>query len=417
MTRMPRERTIRLLMCIPDGHPTFRADVSTLFGKYLPRYGILSDLIAHASAAAGNNVSAWGGGEATVCLSATGGVRRHLAMLRLIVSQLMQCRRARYDAIQVRDAVLPALIGLWVARREGIPFFYWMSYPIYEAYIERAKTRGFSIGLLQFFGTALRGYVGKCLLYRGVLPASDHVFVQSQQMLESVAREGIPEGKMTPVPMGADLEEMDAACVEPAHDPRLTGRQVITYLGTLTRVRKIDFLFEVLARVKQRLPSALLVLAGDADEDSDRDWLKQRAREIGVADDIIWTGWLAKEQGWRFVRAAQVALSPIPRCFELDNGSVTKVVEYVALGVPTVCNDQPDQAHVIRESRAGLCVPYSVEGFADAVVELLEHPARAATMGSRGPAYVSAHRSYAIIAREVAETYRALTHRTRHVVA
>jgi glycosyltransferase involved in cell wall biosynthesis len=416
MTGPPRESIIRLLSFVPDGYPTYRADVSTLFGKYLPRRGIFCDLIAQASIPDLNALPAWGGGDAFVCATSTERVTKHLKLLTHVAKNLMRCGGEQYDAIQVRDAVLPALIGLRVARREGIPFFYWMSYPMYESHIERARARGRSMGRARHIAVAIRGYVGKWLFYHFVLPASDHVFVQTPRMLEDVAREGIPQSKMTPVLMGADLEDMDARYIEPAQDPRLSGRRVITYLGTLGRARKIDFLFEVLAIVKRRFPDVLLVLAGDADDPADRKWLEQRAAELGVADELVWTGWLPKQDGWRFVRACEVAVSPIPPSPELDCGSPTKVVEYMALGVPTVGNDQPDQARMMRESGAGLCVPYSAEAFADAIMKLLEAPAEAARMATLGPGYVAAHRSYSVIAEELAEKYSELVNREARVV-
>lgn len=396
---------MRLLMFAPDGYPTFRADVSALFGKYLPRHGILTDLIAPARVTSAAEIPAWGGGQVFLRPISRGRIRTQLIVLAFAIRHLLSCRRQDYDAIQVRDAVLPALIGLWVARREGIPFFYWMSYPIYESRVERAKARGLSMGLVRYAGDAIRGYVGKWLLYRYVLPASQHVFVQSERMLRDVAEEGIPDSKMTAVPMGADLEEMDASRIKPPNDPRLKERQALTYLGTLARVRKMDFLLEVVAAVKQRVPDVVLVLAGDGDEPSDREWLEHRAREIGVANDVVWTGWLPKQEAWGFVRASRIGLSPIAPTFELIRGSPTKAVEYLALAVPVVCNDQPDQAQVVNESGAGLCVPYSVKAFADAIVRLLSHPAEAAGMAARGPAYVSSRRSYEIIARDVAQTY------------
>lgn len=399
---------MRLLISIPDGYPTFRADVATLFGKYLPRYGIASDLIAHPTGSSSSQLPKWGGGSVFVSPRASGRIAKHLTLFRFVTGHLLRARREQYDAVQVRDSVFAALVGLWVARREGIPFYYWMSYPMYESKIERFRTQGLSMGLARCLGVAAIGYVGKWLLYRRVLATSDHVFVQSEKMLEDVARQGISTSKMTPVLMGADLEEMSASRIEPAMDQRLEGRRVILYLGTLQRIRRIDFLFEVLARVKQAVPSVVLVLAGDSVEPSDREWLRQRAGEAGVAEDVIWTGWLPKEEGWRLVRASEVALSPFRPSFELDSCSPTKAVEYLALGVPAVGNDQPDQARVIRESRAGHCVPYSVEAFADAIVHLLENPEVARQMGARGPSYVAAHRSYEIIARDLARTYARL---------
>lgn len=402
---------MRLLICIPDGYPTFRADVATLFGKYLPRHGIASDLVAHPTGSGPSQPPQWGGGDAFVSPRASGRIKKHLTLFGFAAKRLLRARRERYDAIQVRDSVFTALIGLWVAHRQGIPFYYWMSYPMYESKIERLKTHGLSMGFARCLGVAVMGYVGKWLLYRHVLATSDHVFVQSEKMLEDVAREGIPASKMTPVLMGADLEEMSASRIEPATDPRLEGRRVILYLGTLQRIRRIDFLFEVLVRVKQAVPGVVLVLAGDSVEPSDREWLRQQAGEAGVAEDVVWTGWLPKEEGWRLVRASEVALSPFRPSFELDSCSPTKAVEYLALGVPTVGNDQPDQARVIRESGAGHCVPYAVEAFANAIVHLLEHPEVARQMGARGPSYVAAHRSYEIIARDLARTYAQLLDR------
>jgi glycosyltransferase involved in cell wall biosynthesis len=399
---------MRLLISIPDGYPTFRADVVTLFGKYLPRHGIASDLIAHPSGPSPEEPSKWGGGDALVCPRTSGRIKKHLTLFRFVARHLLRAHKERYDAIQVRDSVFTALVGLWVARREGIPFYYWMSYPMYESKIERLRTQGLSMGLTRWLGVAVMGYLGKWLLYRHVLDASDHVFVQSDKMLEDVAHQGIPTSKMTAVLMGADLEDMSVSRIEPTMDQRLKGRRVILYLGTLQRIRRIDFLFEVLARVKEAVPGVVLVLAGDSVEPSDRAWLRQRAAEAGVAEDVVWTGWLPKEEGWRLVRASEVALSPFRPSFELDSCSPTKAVEYLALGVPTVGNDQPDQARVIRDSGAGHCVPYTAEAFAQAVIALLEDPENAKSMGSRGPLYVATYRSYEVIARDLAVTYKRL---------
>jgi len=38
--------TIRILFATAEPCPTFRVDVTTLFGKFLPRFGVTSDVIA-----------------------------------------------------------------------------------------------------------------------------------------------------------------------------------------------------------------------------------------------------------------------------------------------------------------------------------------------------------------------------------
>jgi len=89
-----------------------------------------------------------------------------------------------------------------------------------------------------------------------------------------------------------------------------------------------------------------------------------------------------------------------------DTMSPTKVVEYLALGIPTVANDVPDQKLVLEQSGAGLCVPMEAQPFAAAVLQLLKDPEHARQLGMRGPAYVKAHRTYDILGRNVARTYK-----------
>lgn len=396
---------MRLLFLTAETFPTFRADVMALFGKYLPRHGIDSDIVAgHAPGHVGP--VQWSGGETYLCDVAGGQARKHVKTLLHGIRQLYAANRKRYQAIQVRDMPVLAAIGLLAARLKGLPFYYWMSFPMPEDQIERARERGLSAGIMKFLFPWLQGRIGRFLLYRVVLPLSDHVFVQSERMKQDMVARGVSAQKMTPVPMGVDLEFIQANPIEPSDDPRLAGRQVLVYLGTMDRPRRIETLFAVLGLVRQAYPNALLVLAGDTEDPMHREWLIKQAHEAGQDAHVIWTGWLPMQDGLRYVRAAEVALSYIPRGFLLDCGSPTKVVEYLALGVPVVCNDNPDQAKVIQESGAGICVPYSAQAFADAVIQLLQQSeAGTQSRPEQGMAYVASCRSYAAISKNVAEAY------------
>jgi glycosyltransferase involved in cell wall biosynthesis len=87
-------------------------------------------------------------------------------------------------------------------------------------------------------------------------------------------------------------------------------------------------------------------------------------------------------------------------------GSPTKAIEYMALGLPVVCNDQPDQEQVVRESGGGYSVEMSASAFADAILRLLRNPDEARAMGKAGKAWVAEHRGYRRIAADVARTLR-----------
>lgn len=396
---------MRLLFLTAETCPTFRADVTSLFGKYLPRHGVFSDIVTGRTCEHVGPVE-WGGGETHLFEARGGQARKRVQTLLHGIRHLISADRRRYQAIQVRDMPVLAAIGLVAARLKGLPFYYWMSYPMPEGQIELARERGLSAGWMKFLFPWFSGRIGRFLLYRFVLKRADHIFVQSARMKDELEKHGIKLEKMSPVPMGVDMENDQIDSVLPTDDPRLTGQRTLVYLGTLDRPRRIEILFEMLAEIRREIPNTLLVLVGDTEDTTHRKWLRVQASKVGIADAVLWTGWLPMNQAWRYVRAAEVGLSPIPRGPLLDVSSPTKLLEYFALGLPVVCSDNPDQEYVVSKSNAGICVPYTPRDFAEAVIATLnmEHQARD-TMAKRGREYVATNRDYKELSKNLATVY------------
>lgn len=401
---MNKPEQIRLLYLTPEPWPTFRADVAVLFGKYLPRYGVMADLVTARETDKSIISRSWSGGKLIAFTAPRSRSLYYIAKLWHGLTHMIRADSANYDAIQVRDMPVVAVLGLIIAKMKGLSFFFWMSFPLSESCVHRAKARGFKAGI-KFWFPLLQGLVGQWLLYRIVLPQADHVFVQSEQMVKDVAEYGISPGRMTPVPMGIDLEATQTDAISPCEDERLTGKRVAVYLGTLDRSRNIEVLFETLRIARQSCPELILVLVGDTEDDKHRQWLKTQAQQSGVSDAVIWTGWLPTDQGWGYVKAAEVGLSPFPRSYLLDSATPTKAIEYLGLGLPVLANDNPDQAGIIAESGGGLCVPLHAEIFAKALVQLLADPEKTAEMAEKGKKYIEIKRSYTHLAEQVANTY------------
>jgi glycosyltransferase involved in cell wall biosynthesis len=401
---------IRILYVAEEAWPTHRSDIAVLFGKYLPRYRIRSDMVTDSGPGPKGTVPAWRGGSMVLCSINGGAIARHAFKFWHNVSVLLRCKKAHYDAIQVRDMPVTAFVALVIARAKGIPFFYWMSFPQSEGQIVRAKARGARAGFRYWF-PLVQGTIGKWLLYRIVLGHADHVFAQSDQMVRDLADRGVDVSRMTAVPMGVDLEVTRPQFIASSQDRRLEGKSVIVYLGTLDRTRSIDMLFHMLAIVLAELPDVVLVLAGDTEDADYRDWLKQEASRLGVMESTVWTGWLPTQEAWQYVRAARVGLSPFPRGYLLDSASPTKAMEYMALGIPVIVNDNPDQKHVVEQANSGLCVELSAAAFAQAVITLLRDPVRCKEMGAAGERYIRENRGYGRLAGHVATSYRSLLRR------
>lgn len=401
---------LRLLVISSDTYPPRRVDVSVLFGEELSRRGHRIDWILQSEQPCRKSgIATWGGGRVWIGPTDLGTsllsrIRKHL---RGIVHDLLVFPRVGtgdYDVVEVKDKFISglfAVVAAWMYHRR---FVYWLSYPFGDEYLARAKDADARHPWLYF----IRGTVSNLLLYKILLPAADHVFVQSEQMLRDIAMAGIPPEKMTAVPMGiqaerfAGLSHGGERTLMPAHE------RCVLYLGTLNKVRRLDFLVRVLARVRATVPGTKLYFVGGGNDPGDEEVLIQEAKRLGVIDSIVLTGPLPQMQALRYVQEADVCVSPFFPTSVLLSTSPTKLVEYLAMGKAVVANDHPEQRLIIGQSHAGYCVPYEEAAFADAVVSLLNAPEAAALMGERGRRYVLEHRDYRKIADTVEATFQRL---------
>jgi len=319
-------------------------------------------------------------------------------------------RSGQYDIVQVRDKFWVALVALLAMKGRGGIFCYWMSFPYAEADLYRISAEKESYSWLYRLFYYCRGKLTHTLLYKIILPRADFVFVQSERMLDDVAEQGIAREKMIAVPMGIAWERLQNLPKAKALDAGKNCKVAI-YMGTMVKVRRLDFILEAFVHVLAQEKNALLLMVGGDDEDVVA--LKAVAEDLGVASSVVFTGLVEMQEAWSYVLASDICLSPFRPSPILDSTSPTKVVEYLALAKPVVVNDHPDQSQVIGESGAGVVTEYSPKAFAQGILELFQQPEQWAKMGQDGKAYVQNTRNYDVIAQSVGNVYQTLLHKTR----
>jgi glycosyltransferase involved in cell wall biosynthesis len=394
---------MRLLVVSSDTYPPTRVDVSVLFGKVLAQRGHHIDWILQSEAACAKPYRApWGGGEVRVGATDLGQsllrrLHKHALGIANDFRLFSSLRHGHYDVIEVKDKFLAGLLALVARRLFRTRFIYWLSFPFPEYYLLRAKD-----GTARYpFLYILRGGAFHWLLYRCLLPAADHVFVQSEQMRLDIAAQGIPIDKMTAVPMGVQTNQFAVGGADPVRHVLPAGVPCVLYLGTLDKVRRLDFLIRVFALVRAQMPTAQLFIVGRGEDPSDEVLLREEVARLNLGTCVVFVGQLPQQQALQYVREADVCASPFYPTPVLRSTSPTKLVEYLAMAKAVVANDHPEQRRVIEESGAGYCVPYEEGPFADALVKLLQNPALARDMGQRGRQYAIEHRSYEVIADSV----------------
>jgi glycosyltransferase involved in cell wall biosynthesis len=259
----------------------------------------------------------------------------------------------------------------------------------------------------------VRGHLGQACLSHLLVPRSDWLFVQSDAMLAEQRAGPLHHDRVSVVPMGVDLQR----CAAPA-DPVMVwscpktdcvptdwqGCRVGVYLGTLDRNRELEVLIDATVQVVRTAPDFRLLIIGEADEPADVGALRRYAASRGALRWVHFTGRLPGAQALALAACAQLGLSPVPRTALTEVGSPTKAVEYLACGLPVVCNDQPDQALVAMSSGNGHLAAFSPDGFAQAIEQALcalRSPGAAARAAAARD-WVRRHRSYEVIGAQLA---------------
>ena len=397
--------SLKLLQLVPESLPTFRADVAVLFGKYLPRHGIECDIVGMPSS---QPLQAQGFRSVRSPRYHASRWLRELAFQWTSLRALLGADRASCDAIQVRDMVPTGLLALLVARLKGIPFYYWVSYLISEGRIERARSSLAQRSTLRARLVLFKGLLERWLLYRVVLPRADHVFVQSDAMLAMMHEKGVAAQRMTAVPMGVDTEVLGSQAIVAVRPAGWEHVPLLAYLGTLDQSRQLERLLDALQIVRLQVPDACLLLIGASDTPSDVDDLLAYAQRAGLNDCVRVTGWLPSSQAWPLLAGADAALSYFPRGVLGDVCSPTKLLEYLALSMPAVGNDSPDQVRVLSDSQAGWLTDSNAAAMATAMAAILLDVPAARARAQDGAAYIEAQRSYRVLSAQLALRYREL---------
>jgi glycosyltransferase involved in cell wall biosynthesis len=109
-----------------------------------------------------------------------------------------------------------------------------------------------------------------------------------------------------------------------------------------------------------------------------RDWLENRARELGVGDSVTFLGFVARPE--EFLRRIDIFVMP-----SLFEGLGVAALEAMAAGKPVVATRVGGLAESILDGQTGLLVePRDGRAIADAVAKLISDRPMARHMGLQG---------------------------------
>jgi glycogen(starch) synthase len=147
-------------------------------------------------------------------------------------------------------------------------------------------------------------------------------------------------------------------------------------LGRVVADKGFDLALAALASITGRFPSARLAVVGDGPA---RPELEQQAIDLGIADRVSFTGWVAPEEVPKLMNGTTLVIIP-SRWGE--EGLPVVAVEAAQMARPIVATRVGGLPEAVVHQQTGLLVEREdVQALAQAIGHLLGHPETAAEMG------------------------------------
>jgi phosphatidylinositol alpha-1,6-mannosyltransferase len=213
-------------------------------------------------------------------------------------------------------------------------------------------------------------------------------------------------GVTTPPPVAAIDLGTDPVMFSPARDTgALRARlgvgdaPLVVTIARLVPHKGQDVGLEALASLGDDYRDVRYLIVGEGD---DRPRLETRARELGIAERVIFTGALSDAEVAEAYATSTVylGLSRLDHAVNVE-GFGLSFVEAAASGIPVVAGDSGGTRSAVREGETGLIVaPTNAGEAAEALRLLLGSREVAAAMGAAGRQAVETHYNWDRVARE-----------------
>jgi phosphatidylinositol alpha-mannosyltransferase len=151
------------------------------------------------------------------------------------------------------------------------------------------------------------------------------------------------------IPNGIDTEFFSPEV--PPIEKFCDGRQNILFLGRLERRKGLIYLIKAFYQVKQEIPNSRLIIAGPGTRL--RKPYEKWVRNHGLADDVVFTGYVSEEDKPRYFKTAAVYCSPAT---SRESFGIV-LLESMAVGTPVVASNIDGYNRVITHGVDGLLVP------------------------------------------------------------
>lgn len=215
---------------------------------------------------------------------------------------------------------------------------------------------------------------------------------------------GIPEDKLQVIPNGVRRDEFKVRSSEGDDGSFRSAyaaldEKIVFYIGRLVHEKGVEYLIEAVPRILSQRNNVKFVITGTGPQS---EFLKSKARHLGVADRVYFTGYVDDATRTKLMRIADIAVFP-----SLYEPFGIVALEAMVAGRPVVVSDVGGLAEIVTDGENGLkALPGNSISLADAVLKILKDSKLAASLAGRGLRDAINTYDWNSIARRTSQVYR-----------
>jgi glycosyltransferase involved in cell wall biosynthesis len=199
--------------------------------------------------------------------------------------------------------------------------------------------------------------------------------------------------------IGLDLRSL-------AFTPEPRPPATVIAVGRLEPLKGFVQLLHAIQLVRRRGVPVVLEVVGGGEQEAE---LRALAARLELASHVVFRGWIAPDEVPEAIRGATVLAHA---SVELD-AMPTVLKEAIAVGTPVIASDLAGAPEIVDQGRAGILVPPGdVLALADAIVALINSPAKRRALAGAGRRHAEATFDLWTNGRRLADALRATPRRT-----
>lgn len=231
-------------------------------------------------------------------------------------------------------------------------------------------------------------------------------YTSEQERMEAEAAGA--SAKAYVIPLGIDLsafQSLPAPELFFARWPQARGKKLVLFLSRLDAKKGVELLLKAWATIYQastiaRQSEWLLVIAGKGEANYESQ-LKEMANQSGIAEQVIWTGFLEGTDKLAALSAASIFVLP-----SYSENFGIALVEAMAAGRACITAEGVAISEDLREERAGLVVQSHSESIVDALQKLMNDVGLCASLGKAAKKLTQERFSLAAMGKALKTSYR-----------